>query len=148
MPLLVETPRISSISAARDRLVVGDDGEHLQGRARQTALLDHFPRHEMGEVRRGAERPALGDAGKAHATIGIELFEFLQQRGKVGVGRQAAAKLILRDRLGRSEKQGLQRAQMLRFGPRRLNFFRLGEEPYDALFSHCSLLAAVPAAAS
>ncbi len=107
------TPRISSISA-RHRLVIGNDRHGLDGGAGQLALDLLLDMEFRGEVTGGTETPAILDHREMHATIGIEVAQFLQQAGNICILRHARLQGIDAERLGRSEENGLEEALQLK----------------------------------
>ena len=74
---------------ARHRLVIGDDRERLDRRARQLARLHRLARQQPGEVVRGAERPFAVDAHEIDAARGIFVLQQRQHLLDVDAGRQA-----------------------------------------------------------
>ena len=98
---------------AGNRLVIGDDGERLERRARQAALLDRLALEQEGKVLGGAERPFAGDAHEIDAARGVGALQLGEQRSDVLAFGEMLGKLGLVERLGRREQQRLQDAQLL-----------------------------------
>src|SRR5216683_3386868 len=69
---------------ARRRLVIGNDRQRLDGGPRQPARHDPFALQERGEVWRGTEGPAAGEAYQVHSTLGVALGKLAQQRLDIG----------------------------------------------------------------
>ncbi len=93
------TPRMSSISAARHRLVIGDDRERLDRGARELARLGRFLAQEPGQVGGGAERPLAVDAHQIDAARGVFLLQAHERCAQVDALRQARRQLLLVERL-------------------------------------------------
>ena len=81
-----------------DRLLIGDDGQRLDGRARELAGDFGLDLQLVAEVGRGAEGPAILDLDQMNAAIGIEPAQFLQQAGQIGAFRQAVGQRLFADR--------------------------------------------------
>ena len=98
---------------AGDRLVIGDDGERLQRRARQAALLDRLLLQQEGQIVGGAERPFAGDAHQIDAARGIGALQLLEQRAHVLALDEMPGDGGFGQRLGGGEQQRLDDAQFL-----------------------------------
>ena len=99
---------------AGDRLVIGDDGERLQRRARQAALLDRLLLQQEGQIVGGAERPFAGDAcTRLTPRRGIGALQLLEQRAHVLALDEMPGDGGLGQRLGGGEQQRLDDAQFL-----------------------------------
>ena len=94
-------------------LVVGDDGERLQRRARQAPLLDGLTLEQKGEIVGGAERPFAGDADEIDASTRIKPLQLFEQRHDVLPGSEMLFQRRLIQRLWRGEQQRLDDAQLL-----------------------------------
>ena len=105
--------------------MVGDDGQCLDGDARELAA-DRRLGPQMGrQVGRGADRPAAVAAKQVDAAIGIERRELGHQRLDVGVLRQLGGDGSRINRLRGGEQDGLDEAQVVvRFGHRADSLFR------------------------
>ena len=116
---------------ARHRLVIGDDGERLDRRARQLALLLVLARQQPGKIGRGAERPAAGDAHEIDAALGVVALQLGHHRADVGFRRQPRGDRRLVGRLGGGEHHRLGDAQILGGeARRRVGLEQFGDDPH------------------
>ena len=75
---------------AGDRLMIGDDGERFERRARQFSLLVTVARQRPGKIIGGAEHHRLGDPRQMDAASVIEPSQFFHHRADVRPSREAA----------------------------------------------------------
>ena len=99
---------------AGHRLVIGDDGEGLDRRARKLALFLVFARQQPRHVGGGAEHPAPGDLHQVDAAPRILALQFGEHRRNVAVAAHALGDRGLVERLGGREQQRLDDAHVLR----------------------------------
>src|SRR4051812_4554736 len=96
---------------ARDRLVIGDDRQRLDRSAGQSARDNALALQFRREIRRGAEGPAAGDAHEVDTVPVIRVGKLAHQQRDIDVRAEMPRQLLLRERLRRREKQGLQQPQ-------------------------------------
>ena len=84
-------------------LVIGDNGEGLLGRPRQLALLLPLLGHQEGEIRRGLEAPATGDADQFDPTLSIARAQGVDRGGNIGPLRQSPTEVLKAQGFGRGE---------------------------------------------
>ena len=99
---------------ARHRLVIGDDGQRLDGGARQLPRHRRFVGQQPGEIARGAQRPFAGNANQVHAARLVLFLQLGEQRAHVDTGRQALPQNFFVERALGGEQQRLENAQFLR----------------------------------
>ncbi len=69
--------------------MIGDDGERLESRLGQSALLVGVLFQQPGEILGGAHRPLAGRLDEVHAAAGVLLFQLSEDRGDVRAFGQA-----------------------------------------------------------
>src|SRR5579859_3715613 len=110
-----DTPDLLYLGA-RHRLVIGDDRQHLDRRAREAPCLRAFARHQPGEIAGGAERPFVADAYQIDATRCIFRLQLRERRLHIDPIGHALGKGGRIQRFARRKQQGFEKAQL--FGPR------------------------------
>ena len=105
--------------------MIGDDGQRLDGRARQPLLFGLLFAQQEGQIRRRSELPFSSDTDKGYTTGFIDALKLGEDRLGVGPFGQRGRQRLHIERLGRGEKQGLGHAQMLGI---------------DALFGHGAII--------
>ena len=99
---------------ARDRLMIGDDGERLDRRARQLPRLGGFPGHQPRQIAGGAERPFVGDAHQIDAARGVFRLQLRQRDLDVDAVGHPLGQRRLVERLGRGKQQRFEQPQFFR----------------------------------
>jgi hypothetical protein len=89
------------------RLVVGNDGQCLHGRARGFAHHRPLDLHEWRQVGRGSQCPAVADLDQIDAAIGVERGQLGEQFLGIGLIGQMAPNLIEAERFGGGEEKRL-----------------------------------------
>ena len=96
-----------------DGLVVGNDRQGLQSRARQAPLRDGLTFQEVGQVVCRSEGPLPGHTDEIDATPPVEALQLLQERPNVLIGPKVQRELLLFEGLLGREQKGLDNAQLL-----------------------------------
>ena len=135
MPPETETPRNLLDLGAGDRLVVGDDRQRLDRRARELAGLDHLAAQEEAEVGGGAEGPGVADPDKLDAAAVVAAAQARERLGDVAALRQPLGDLAAGQGLAAGEEHGLDHALLL--GQRRNGEGAVAEEAVDGLVHRC-----------
>src|SRR5215831_3470047 len=79
----------------RNGLMVGDDGQRLHGRLRQSALLDSVALQEVGEILCRAKCPLSRHLDEVDAAACVKALELLKQGGDVIVRPQVPPQILL-----------------------------------------------------
>ena len=82
-----------------DRLVIGDNGERFERRAREFSLLVTVPAQRPGEIVGGAEHPSARDSHQIDAASLVKPSQFFHHRFDVRPFRQALGDGQFLDRL-------------------------------------------------
>ena len=96
---------------AADRLVIGDDGERLDRRARQPPRLVALPAQDVGEVGGGLEMPAPAALDEVDTATGIVLDEPGEAGGNVHSEPDMLGDVARGQGLGGGEQGGLDGAE-------------------------------------
>ena len=99
---------------ARHRLVIGDDGQRLDRRARELARLHGVLGQQPGEVAGGAEGPFPPDAHQVDAARRVFCLQRLERIAQVHAFGKPGAKRRFVERLAGGKQQRLEQAQFLR----------------------------------
>ena len=113
---------------AGNGLVIGDDGEDLQGRTRQLARLGLVAPYNKGKIGRGAKCPVVADLDEIDPAPGIERLQLPHDVADVDAPRQAVGDVALGHGAGGRENQRLGNPGRLVKAPRIDAYFVYPEE--------------------
>ncbi len=98
------------------RLVVSDDRQGLDRRARQLARFGLFLLQKEAHIGRGPETPPPGNLHQIDAALGIERLQLRNDRVEIGIFGQPVRQFVRAHRIGRGEQDRFDHPDPVGFG--------------------------------